>query len=168
MGLILELLGIEQPATPALPEFTIVRGDDGSVQFDRTTPDGVSVRKKFLFPPNTENKDNFVAEMDVDFRNDGAEPYTNAGYFVSLGSTRPLHPNDMPSYTRLVWCIEGKPKATDVLWKSPWGLRSLDKGFATAANSHVAWSENYEGGWQELFPNAGESGIELFLSFNAS
>jgi YidC/Oxa1 family membrane protein insertase len=54
--------------------------------------------------------------MDVDFRNDGAQAYTNAGYFISLGSTRPLHPSDMPSYTRLVWCIDGKPKATDVSW----------------------------------------------------
>jgi YidC/Oxa1 family membrane protein insertase len=107
---------VEQPAAPALPEFVMVRGDDGSVQFDRKTPEGVNVRKKFFFPPTTEKKDNFVAEMDVDFRNDGAEPYTSAGYFVSLGSTRPLHPNDMPSYTRLVWCIEGKPKATDVSW----------------------------------------------------
>jgi len=107
---------IEQPAAPALPEFTIGRGDDGSVQFDRTTPEGVSVRKKFFFPPSTEKTDNFVAEMDVDFRNDGAQPYTNAGYFVSLGSTRPLHPKDMPSYTRLVWCIEGSAKATDVSW----------------------------------------------------
>jgi YidC/Oxa1 family membrane protein insertase len=107
---------IEQPATPLLPEFTIVRGDDGSVQFDRKTPEGVNVRKKFFFPPNSEKKDNFVAEMDVDFRNDGAQAYTNPGYFLSLGSTRPLHPRDMPSYTRLVWCIEGKPKATDVSW----------------------------------------------------
>ena len=107
---------IEQPATPLLPEFTILRGDDGSVQFDRKTPEGVNVRKKFFFPPNSEKKDNFVAEMDVDFRNDGAQAYTNPGYFLSLGSTRPLHPRDMPSYTRLVWCIEGKPKATDVSW----------------------------------------------------
>jgi YidC/Oxa1 family membrane protein insertase len=107
---------IEQPAAPVLPEFSITRGDDGSVQFERKTPEAVSVRKKFFFPPTTEKKDNFVAEMDVDFRNDGAQPYTNAGYFVSLGSTQPLHPNDMPSYTRLVWCIEGKPKATDVSW----------------------------------------------------
>jgi YidC/Oxa1 family membrane protein insertase len=111
IGAILEL-----PATPALPEFTIVRGDDGSVQFDRTTPEGVSIRKKFFFPPSTENTDNFVAEMEVDFRNDGAQPYTNAGYFVSLGSTKPLHPKDLPSNTRLVWCIEGKPNATDVGW----------------------------------------------------
>ncbi len=107
---------IEQPATPVLPEFTIVRGGDGSVQFERTTPEGVSVRKKFFFPPSTENKDNFVAEMDVDFRNDGAQPYTNGGYFVSLGLTQPLHPKDLPTNTRLVWCIEGKSAATDVGW----------------------------------------------------
>jgi YidC/Oxa1 family membrane protein insertase len=107
---------IEQPAAPVLPEFTIVRGDDGSVQFDRKTSDGVNVRKKFFFPPTSEKKDNFVAEMDVDFRNDGTQSYSNAGYFVSLGSTRPLHPRDMPAYTRLVWCIDGKVKATDVSW----------------------------------------------------
>jgi YidC/Oxa1 family membrane protein insertase len=107
---------IEQPTVPALPEFTIVRGDDGSVQFERNSPEGVSVRKKFFFPPSTENKDNFVAEMDVDFRNDGTQPYSNAGYFVSLGSTQPLHPKDLPTNTRLVWCIEGKPNATDVGW----------------------------------------------------
>jgi YidC/Oxa1 family membrane protein insertase len=107
---------IEQPAEPALPEFEIVRGDDGSIQFDRKAPDGVNIRKKFFFPSTTEKNDNFVAEMDVDFRNDGAQPYTNPGYFVSLGSIQPLHPSDMPAYTRLVWCIEGKPKATDVSW----------------------------------------------------
>jgi YidC/Oxa1 family membrane protein insertase len=107
---------IEQPAAPALPEFAVVRGDDGSVQFDRKTPEGVTVRKKFFFPPTSEKNDNFVAEMDLDFRNDGTQPYTNPGYFLSVGSTQPLHPNDMPSYTRLVWCIEGKPKATDVSW----------------------------------------------------
>jgi YidC/Oxa1 family membrane protein insertase len=106
----------EQPAAPALPEFVITRGDDGSVQFDRKTPEGVNVHKKFFFAPTSEKKDNFIAEMDVDFRNDGAQPYTNAGYFVALGATRPLHPKDMPSYTRLAWCVEGKAKGTDVSW----------------------------------------------------
>lgn len=107
---------IEQPAAPVLPEFTIVRGDDGSVQFDRKTPESVNVRKKFFFPPTTEKKDNFVAEMDVDFRNDGPQPYTNAGYFVSLGSTRPLHSRDMPTNTRLVWCVDGKVKEINAGW----------------------------------------------------
>ena len=53
------------------------------------------VRKRFFFPPTSEKKDKFVVEMDVDFRNDGVDVYTNAGYFISLGSTQPLHPSDM-------------------------------------------------------------------------
>lgn len=107
---------VDEPASPALPEFTIARQSDGSVLLERTTPEGLTVRKRFFFPPTSEKKDNFVAEMDVDFRNAGMQPYLNTGYFVSLGSTQPLHPSDMPSYTRLVWSIQGTAKSTDVLW----------------------------------------------------
>src|SRR5438477_564329 len=107
---------VEEPDTPALPEFTMEKQADDSVQFERKTPEGVTVRKRFFFPPGTEKKDNFVAEMDVDFRNDGAQPYSNAGYFVTLGSTRPIHPKDMPAYTRLAWYAYGKAGSTDVNW----------------------------------------------------
>ncbi len=107
---------VEQPDAPALVEFAVARQDDGSVQFERKTPEGITVRKKFFFVPSTEKKDNFVAEMDVDFRNDGAQAYSNAGYFITLGSTRPIHPKDLSSYTRLAWCIEGKANGTDVNW----------------------------------------------------
>jgi YidC/Oxa1 family membrane protein insertase len=107
---------LEQPETPALVEFAIARQDDGSVQFERKTSEGITVRKKFFFPATTEKKDNFVAEMDVDFRNDGAAPYDNAGYFVTLGSTRPIHPKDMTTYTRLAWCVNGSANGIDVNW----------------------------------------------------
>jgi YidC/Oxa1 family membrane protein insertase len=107
---------VEQPEAGALPEFAIERQADGSVQFERKTPEGVNMRKRFFFPPTTEKKDNFVAEMDVDFRNDGPQAYNNAGYFVTLGSTRPIHPNDMSTYTRLAWCVEGKANGIDVNW----------------------------------------------------
>jgi YidC/Oxa1 family membrane protein insertase len=107
---------VEQPDTPALGEFSMEKQADGSVQLERKTPDGVNVRKRFFFPPTDEKKDNFVAQMDVDFRNDGALAYNNAGYFVTLGSTRPIHPNDMTSYTRLAWCVEGKANGIDVNW----------------------------------------------------
>jgi len=110
---------IEQPESPALPEFSVARQADGSVQFERTTLERVVVQKKFFFPPATQKKDNFVAEMDIDFRNDGAAPYNNAGYFIALGSARPIHPKDMPAYTRVVWCIEGKASGTDVSWFAP-------------------------------------------------
>lgn len=48
-----------------------------------------------------------------------------------------------------------KPKDLDVLWKSPWGIRPPGGGFATATDSRLAWMENYEGGWQEIFPSGG-------------
>ncbi|PZR74018.1 MAG: hypothetical protein DLM73_09230 [Chthoniobacterales bacterium] len=107
---------VEQPDARALVEFAVARQDDGSVQFERKTAEGITVRKKFFFVPSTEKKDNFVAEMDVEFRNDGAQAYSNAGYFITLGSTHPIHPKDLSSYTRLAWCIEGKANGIDVNW----------------------------------------------------
>jgi YidC/Oxa1 family membrane protein insertase len=101
---------LEQPDSNALPEFTIAREGDAAVQFERKTPDNVTVRKRFFFPPSTEKKDNYVAEMDVDFRNDGAQPYNNAGYYVSLGSSVPFHRNEVPLYPRFVCYVDGKRK----------------------------------------------------------
>jgi YidC/Oxa1 family membrane protein insertase len=101
---------LEQPDSSALPEFTIAREGDAAVQFERKTPDNVTIRKRFFFPPATGKKDNYVAEMDVDFRNDGAQPYNNAGYFVSLGSSVPFHRNEVPLYPRFVCYVDGKRK----------------------------------------------------------
>jgi YidC/Oxa1 family membrane protein insertase len=86
------------------------------VQFERTTAEQVTIRKKFFFQQSSEKKDNFVAEMDVDLENHGTGPYRSSGYFVALGSAAPIHPKDYPSYTRLVWCIGGKAKGIDVGW----------------------------------------------------
>jgi YidC/Oxa1 family membrane protein insertase len=107
---------LEQPATPTLPEFTMAKQADGSVQFERTTPDRIDVKKRFRFAPDSAQKDNYVIEFDVDFRNDGPQPYTNPGYYIALGSARPLHANDYPSYTQLGWCVNGKAKFIDVSW----------------------------------------------------
>src|ERR1700719_1387899 len=106
---------IEQPAAPKLDEFTMNREADGGVKCERSA-DNVTVRKKFFFPPSKEKKDNFLAEMDVDVVNTGSGPYTNPGYFVTLGSAAPIHPKDYPYYTRLVWCVDGKAKGVDVGW----------------------------------------------------
>ena len=106
---------IEQPNAPQLDEFALSREADGSVKCERNA-DNVIVRKKFFFPPSKEKKDNFLAEMDVDLVNGGAQPYTNPGYFVALGSAAPIHPKDYSYYTRLVWCLDGKAKGVDVNW----------------------------------------------------
>ena len=107
---------IEQPSAPALPEFTASTESDSVVRFEHTTAEQIAIRKKFFFQQSPENKDNFVAEIDVDFENRGTEPYRSAGYFVALGSAAPIHSKDYPSYTRLVWCIAGKAKGIDVGW----------------------------------------------------
>src|SRR5213078_493678 len=105
---------IEQPSAPALPEFTASPQSNSAVQFERTTPEQIKIRKKFFFEKSPEEKDNFVIEMDVDVENRGPNPYQTAGYFVALGSAAPIHPKDYPYYTRLVWCIDGKAKDRNV------------------------------------------------------
>jgi len=50
-----------------------------------------------------------------------------------------------------------KPRKTDVLWKSPWGLKKPGTGVASSgASTEAAWLEHYEGGWQLIFPNGGD------------
>jgi YidC/Oxa1 family membrane protein insertase len=107
---------IEQPSAPALPEFTASTQSNSVVQFERTTAERITIRKKFFFEKSPEMKDNFVIGMDVDLQNAGSNPYVNAGYFVALGSAAPIHAKDYPSYTRLVWCIDGRAKGIDVGW----------------------------------------------------
>jgi YidC/Oxa1 family membrane protein insertase len=107
---------IEQPSTSALAEFTASTESDSAVQFEHTTAEQVVIRKRFFFEKSPENKDNYVIEMDVDLENRGDKPYQSGGYFVALGSAAPIHPRDYPSYTRLVWCIDGRAKGIDVGW----------------------------------------------------
>jgi galactose mutarotase-like enzyme len=65
-----------------------------------------------------------------------------------------------------------KPKDTDVMWKSPWGLKEAARGFDSAVDSLTAWLEAYAGGWQVLFPNGGFAnrykGVELGYHGEAS
>ena len=96
---------IDDPAKPALSEFTLVRESDSSIRCERATPDGITIRKKFSLLQSSQKKDNFLLELNVDVQNTGAQPYANADYFVALGSAAPIHPKDYPYYTRLVWCI---------------------------------------------------------------
>jgi hypothetical protein len=56
-----------------------------------------------------------------------------------------------------VYALVYKPRQTDVLWKSPWGLKKPGTGIvSTGASTEAAWLEHYEGGWQLLFPNGGD------------
>ena len=107
---------IEQPAAPDLGEFTVSAAPDSAVQFERTTPEQLVIRKKFRFQKSAEEKDNYVIEMNVDLENRNDKPYQNGGYFVALGSAAPIHPRDYPSFTRLIWSVDGRAKGIDVGW----------------------------------------------------
>jgi YidC/Oxa1 family membrane protein insertase len=105
---------VDDPANPVLPEFTLTRDSDSSVRCERTTPDGITIRKKFSLLQSNQKKDNFLLELNLEVQNTGAQPQTNADYFVALGSAAPIHPKDYPYYTRLVWCINGKARERNV------------------------------------------------------
>ncbi|MCY4062497.1 MAG: aldose 1-epimerase [Chloroflexi bacterium] len=99
---------------------------------------------------------------------------------VVLGRTlRALNiENDILSVTILldkgadIYRLIYKPKNTDVMWKSPWGLKEAARGFDSAVDSMTAWLEAYAGGWQVLFPNGGFAntykGVELGYHGEAS
>src|SRR5262249_19718283 len=74
------------------------------------------LRKKFTLPNPPNDKDNYVAQLEVAFQNRGEEPYNQPDYFITLGSAVPIHRNDLPNYTRVTWCIDGKTRTTDVSW----------------------------------------------------
>src|SRR5262249_38868638 len=106
---------VDDPAKPALPEFTLSRESDSSIRCERATPDGITIRKKFSLLQSNQKKDNFLLDFDVVVQNTSAQPYVKGDYFVALGSAAPIHPKDYPYYTRLVWCINGKPRDRNVI-----------------------------------------------------
>jgi YidC/Oxa1 family membrane protein insertase len=106
---------VENPNAPALPEYKITR-QGNTVLFEHVTSDQITIRKQVFFPPSNDKKDNYIAELDIDFQNGGAKQYASPGYFLALGSAAAIHPKDYPTFTRLVWCINGKAKGIDVGW----------------------------------------------------
>ena|SRR5689334_16907914 len=107
---------IDDPTAPLLPEYTIAH-EENTVTLEYVMAEQVTIRKKFSFAKTNEKKENFVATLDVDFVNSGAQPYANPGYFFAVGSAAPIHANDYPSYTRLVWLpTGGGTKGIDVGW----------------------------------------------------
>src|SRR5437899_4013610 len=105
---------VDDPAKPALPEFTLARESDSSIRCERAASDGITIRKKFSLLQSSQKKDNFLLDFNVDIQNTGAQPYTSADYFIALGSAAPIHPRDYPYYTRVVWCINGKARDRNV------------------------------------------------------
>ncbi|MDQ1445744.1 MAG: hypothetical protein QOI20_2208 [Acidimicrobiaceae bacterium] len=54
--------------------------------------------------------------------------------------------------------IRWRPLDMELLWQSPWGLRRRGS-VAVPGESHVRFLEEWSGGWQTIFPNAGAGGV---------
>src|SRR5215471_15440063 len=51
---------VDDPARPALPEFTLSRESDSSMRCERAMPDGITIRKKFSLLQSSQKTDNFL------------------------------------------------------------------------------------------------------------
>jgi galactose mutarotase-like enzyme len=65
-----------------------------------------------------------------------------------------------------------KSKDINVLWKAPWKVKEPGIGNLVSPDSATVWLEHYGGGWQEIFPNAGDEctykGVRLNFHGEAS
>jgi hypothetical protein len=62
----------------------------------------------------------------------------------------------LPGKGSEIYALRSRRHDLDLLWKAPWGLRPPPVAAAAATDS-AAWLDHYGGGWQELFPNGGDS-----------
>jgi YidC/Oxa1 family membrane protein insertase len=131
---------VSDPAAPSLPEYKATR-QAGTVQYEYASPQGLAIRKKFSFAEPNEKKDNYLIQLDLDEVNNGAQPISGGGYYLTLGTAAPIHPKDYPSYTRLVWCLDTKGKGVDVTWFSSSG-GFLGLGAVGARPERALYQEN--------------------------
>jgi hypothetical protein len=79
------------------------------------------------------------------------------GYLALTLENQYLSVTLLPEKGADIYSLVYKPRHTDVLWKSPWGLKKPGRGVVShGASTEAAWLENYEGGWQLIFPNGGD------------
>lgn len=86
------------------------------------------------------------------------EVVTVAGWEVVRLTSDALQVDVLPGKGGDILSARALPSGVDVLWRSPWGLRP--RGVATGGSSVVSLMEAYPGGWQTVFPNAGDPAVE--------
>jgi hypothetical protein len=56
-----------------------------------------------------------------------------------------------------IYSLTSRRHGVDLLWKAPWGLRPPPVASSSGPASQAVWLDHYGGGWQEMFPNAGDA-----------
>ena len=84
-----------------------VRRDGKTVICERTEPDGLNIVKEYTLDYQGDEKQIPAVRLKVTFKNTGAQPYKNDGYYIYAGSAAPIHRLDRPDYTSYDWMTGG-------------------------------------------------------------
>lgn len=88
----------------------------GRVVFQKSQADGLEIAKSFTLPDTSNGKNQYLVDLEIVFRNTGAEPMTVPDFFVGTGGAAPIHALDLPMYTRFDWGHETSMSNIDVNW----------------------------------------------------
>jgi YidC/Oxa1 family membrane protein insertase len=87
--------------------------------------------------------------LDVSFTNKGTQPIQSGGYYLYLGSAKPVHKNDSPLYLAYDWDAEGKSEHIDTMWYNAKKL-FLFFGPDSRPEQTVYTSGTYQIGWAAI------------------
>ena len=88
------------------------------VVFQKMQADGLEISKRFTLPDATGGKNQYLVDLEINFRNTGGETLTVPDFFVGTGGAAPIHALDLPMYTRFDWGHESSMSKIDVNWFS--------------------------------------------------
>ncbi len=100
----------DRPGERAREPYQMRRDGDAAVVFERTTPEGLQVRKRFSVQglEGKKARDFPTLLLDLTVSNPGANPARAGDYLLHAGSTAPIHRRDAPDFTEFLWFHDGK------------------------------------------------------------
>lgn len=105
----------DDPAALREP-YEMRRDDDGAFVFERTTPEGLRVTKRFTVERGKKPDDIPALVLEVQYTNPGAAAIRSAGDFLYTGTAVPIHRNDSPINTEFGWLRQGKFIDNNATW----------------------------------------------------
>lgn len=97
-----------QPGERAREPYEMRRDGDNAVTFERNTPDGLRISKRFSVQPDPKGRDFPALNLDLTVSNPGTNPAHAGDYLLHAGSTAPIHRADAADFTEFLWSHDGK------------------------------------------------------------
>lgn len=88
---------------------------NGITQFSLEAP-GLAITKTFTLPKAIGSPWEYLAGLDLTFKNTSSSAISLPGYSVTVGGESPVHIKDMPTFTCFDWYRDGKMTSINVGW----------------------------------------------------